>query len=1060
MTLLALSFPFSFEEPTWLWLALLVPVLIPASLRSLAGLDPVRRVFSLITRSVLIILLAACLAGVEHVKRNRDLTVMVLMDRSHSVQVLEDVQEEYLREISKDIPPNDKLGVISFARNAYLEQLPMRGGYHIPPDRLSQIPDIDRSDIASAMRLAMAMFPHDTAKRVLLLTDGNDNMGDVLTEARRAKADGIPVDVVPLWYEHKNEIYIDRLLAPTYAEEGEQVPLRMVINSERRASGTLSLYHNGEQVPMAPEDAHVELQPGGNTFFSKLTARSTGDQRYEVYFRPDDETMDAVSINNKASAFSFVQTSSNVLLVTMDKLFDLPLARALESENIRVDVKTVDELEQFDLLRMMSYSTIVLANIPANVFTDQQHEQLARYVKDTGSGLIMLGGNEAFGAGGWIGTPIEDVMPVSFEIKHKRVIPRGALVLIMHSCEVPRGNYYGKEMAKKSVDTISSRDYIGVLAYSFSPGGNTWEVPFALNTNKAAVKSSIDRMQIGDMPDFASTMRMAYKELTSGKGKDAAQKHVIILSDGDAAPPPPGLLDDYKKAKITVSTIAIGWGGHVMTRTMQDIAKKTGGKFYAARSPRALPQIFVKESKIVRRPLIVDEPFQPQIVQAANELLSGLDYNEQVPRLGGMVLTSPKPNPNVQMPIVRATKDGNDPVLAHWQCELGKTVAFTSGYWPRWGEHWTVWPKFAKFWAQVVRWTMRQEAPANFDVYSKIDGDRGRIVVDALDKDASFLNFLQLQTRLVGPDNRTAPLQFYQTGPGHYEAEFPVEKAGEYLATVQVYESGRSRGTIRTGLTVPFSPEYRELGINEALLRRIQEITGGRWLELAEGPREHDVFRHDLPPAEAKKPVWDWMLAWLILPLFLFDVSVRRLASWLALSIVVEALLIVVLLVGFEMRFTWWGVLGVFVLAELIGWTMRWRYIGPLFDYLTHTVTALATAGERSRTALEQLKHTRERLREDLEEQRAEALRRLADSADAQVPEIDRTRRFDVGDQRAKEEVGDLTEALGGARTGETYKEKRRAPAPATKDEGEGESATERLLKAKRRAQRDMKKED
>jgi uncharacterized membrane protein/Mg-chelatase subunit ChlD len=1059
MSSLAIALPFDFEQPAWLWLCLLVPVLVLASLRSLAGLDPARRVLALAVRSLLVVLLACCLAGIERVQRNDDLTVIFLMDRSHSVEGLQSYQEEYILRGAADIPPNDRVSLIDFARNAYLQQLPMKGGYFVPPGRLPQMPNTDRTDVASAMRLAMAMFPHDTAKRIVLMSDGNENMGDVLTEARRAKADGIPVDVVPLWYEHTNEVYFDRMLAPTYAEPGELVPIRMVLNTDKKVTGTILLYQNGKLVDLAEEHSRVELRPGSNTFFIKLPVDAAGAQTFEATFRPDDESMDATALNNTASAFSFVSGKSRALLISNNPQHDQPLFDALRSENVLVDMVTVADLGEFGLLQMLNYATIMLANVPAAAFTDQQQQELAAYVKDMGSGLIMTGGDEGFGAGGWIGSPVEEVMPVSFEIKHKRIIPRGALVLIMHSCEVPRGNYWGKEMAKKSVDTISSRDYIGVLAYGYSPGGESWEVPLDENRNKAAVKARIDRMEIGDMPDFGTTMSMAYEELTAGKGKDAAQKHVIILSDGDASPPSQGLLDAYKEAKITVSTIAIGWGAHVQQSAMRGVAQATGGQFYDARDPRQLPQIFVKESKVVRRPLIIDEEFPPQVLHAHSELLAGVDPQVALPSLGGMVLTSLKQSPNVIVPLIRPTDDGQDPVLAHWQYELGKAVAFTSGYWPMWGDRWTQWPKFAKLWAQIVRWTMRQETPANFDTYTRIEGNRGRIVIDAMDKDASYLNFLQLDSKVVGPKGRTIPIRFTQTGPGHYEAEVDVEQAGQYLANVQISGGeGHSLGAIRTGFSVPFSPEYRDLRPNEALLRQVAEITGGRWLEVE--PEKADIFSHDLPPTEAKRPAWTWVLAWLLLPAFLLDVAVRRLASWLAISIVVEVVILVVMLFGVDLRYaTWWGVLGAFALAELVGWTIRFRYIGPMFEFMTHTVTALAQVGDRSAVALERLKGVHRKVRgglADKGEGQAES------QAEEPVP-LSRAvagRRFDRAETQAGKPAADLGKALGGAEAAQPDAQKTRLPTPGREGEGtDDQTTTGRLLRAKRRAKRDKDKE-
>ncbi|HNQ24707.1 MAG TPA: VWA domain-containing protein [Phycisphaerae bacterium] len=1058
MSGLALALPFSFDEPRWLWLAALVPVLALASWRSLAGLDPVRRVLALALRGMVVLLLAACLARVQSVRRSDDLTVMFLLDRSYSVHETEQQQEDYLRGVCEQVPPQDRVGVIDFARHAHLQQLPMRGGYFLPPGRLPQMPGTDRTDLAAALRLAMAMFPHDTAKRVVLLSDGNANLGDALSEARRAQADGIPIDVMPLWYRRGNEVYFERMIAPTYAEEGEMVPVRMVIHTGKPVSGSLTVYQNGQPLPLPPEQTHVTLSAGSNTFYVRAPVTSTGAQRFEAGFRPDDDNADTVPFNNSGSAFTFVAGPSRVLLVSQDPPMDAPLVEALQRERVSVELQSVDKLEDFDLLRLADYASVILANVAAASFTDQQMKDMASYVRDLGGGLIMLGGEEGFGAGGWISTPVEEVMPVSFEIKHKRVIPRGALVLIMHSCEVPRGNFWGKEMAKKSVDTISSQDYLGVVAYSYSPGGVSWEVPLDLCTNKVAVKSKIDRMQIGDMPDFDTAMRLGLQALTTGRGRDAAQKHMIIISDGDPSPPSPRLITEFKDAKVTVSTIGIGWGAHVMTVPLSNIATQTGGKFYAPRSPRELPQIFVKESKVVRRPLIVDEPFTPRLHHVNSELLAGIDAGETLPPLGGMVLTSPKENPNVQIPMLRATDDGNDPVLAHWQCELGKTVAFTSGRWLKWGAPWVEWPKFSKLWAQIVRWTLRQDVPANFDTFTRLEGNRVRVVVDALDKDADYLNFLQFgRSTVVGPDNTRIPIEFHQTGPGHYEAQFEADRPGQYLAALDVHDAhGKSLGTIRTGLSVPFSPEYRDLQTNEALLRQLAQVTGGRWL--AGVPAQDDVFSHDLPPTEAKRPVWDWVLAWLLLPLFLLDVAVRRLASWLAWSIAVELVLLVVLLFGVGMAYgPWYEKVGALVVAELAGWAIRFRYVPGVVEFLTHSVVVLAHAGERSAASLQRLKTKRQRVREGLEAKDEVAGRGPATAEpEARDPALAR-RRFDVGDAGARQAAEDLHEALGGARTAGDWQEKRRAPAPADKGEGAGdEDVTSRLLRAKRRARRDM----
>ncbi len=1036
MTGLFDQLPFGFEKPEWLWLALLIPVLVAASYRALAGLGMARRIASLVVRSLVILAIVATLAEIQQVKRNDDLTVMFLMDRSLSVREHEANQEAYMERVCEKIPPNDRVGVIDFARHAHLEQLPMKGGYFLERGRLPDMPNPDRTDVAGAVRLAMAMFPHDTAKRIVMISDGNDNMGDLLGEAQRAAADGVTIDVVPLWYELRREIFFEKMTAPASAEVGEIVAIRMNLRSNSVTSGRIEVYHNGQKLDLPDEMARKRLEVGNNSFVLKQLITEPGVQRFEGRFIPDNDDADAIAENNRASSFTFVSGKGKVALLTMDPSADQVLYDALRDENILIRMIDLG-LGIPDLASLLDYSSIIMSNVPANVFTDEQQQALKDYVETTGGGLITTGGDESYGAGGWIGTSFADVLPVELELKHKKIIPRGALVLIMHSCELPRGNYWGKLVAKKSVDTISSQDYIGVVAYT--AGGTSWEVPLQFATNKQAVKSRMDRMIIGDMPDFDASMGQAVKGLSQ---TDAVQRHIILISDGDAAAPSQRVMRNLISSKITCSTIAIGYGVHVQEVTLRDIAKRTGGRFYPVRNPRTLPQIFVKESKVVRRPLIVDEPFTPQVAFQSSEILAGIADEGQLPPLGGLVLTTPKGEAFVS--LVRATEDGEDPVLVHWQRGLGRVVSFTSGYWPKWGADWTAWPMYSKLWAQITRWTMRQEAPANFDVMTRIEGNKARIIIEALDKNADYLNFLQLQSKYIDPKQGPQTLQFTQTGPGHYEAEMPIEHTGQYIASIGIFKEGDYQGSIHTGVSMPFSPELRETSTNEAMLREVVNVSAGRWLDA--GPEMDDIFSHDLPPSVSKQPVWDWTLAWVLLPLFLLDVSVRRLASWLALSIVVELLIIVVLLFGAGVIYTnWFGVLGVLILAELVGWSIRYQFIRPLIDWLTHSVTALGHAGERSTQTLGQLKNVRERGKTD--DVHVSQPQRPVESTPA------RTVKFDAGEPTPGTKVGDLSDVMGGAKASATEAGKPESTSPGDRQSGETEEAhMSRLLRAKRRA--------
>jgi hypothetical protein len=425
------------------------------------------------------------------------------------------------------------------------------------------------------------------------------------------------------------------------------------------------------------------------------------------------------------------------------------------------------------------------------------------------------------------------------------------------------------------VKTLSTRDLVGVLSWRWQDATNRyWDVPLQSVGDKNHIINLVKKMQMGDLPDFDPLMRDGVKALI--QRPDAGAKHMIIISDFDPAPPRNDVVADMIKYKITCSTIAIGFGGHpIDVQKARWIAEQTGGKYYETRDFNTIPQIFIKESRVVRRSLINENPFTPRLVIGLDSLVEGLQ-GQPIPQLGGCVLTTPKPL--AQVPLVRKSEDGDDPVLAHWQVGLGRSVAFTSGMWTRWGAQWADWPAFSKLWAQIARWASRQSAAAAFDVSTSVEGGRGRIRVDALDKNSSALNFMNIQGTLVNPEYASQPLELTQVGPGQYEAEFDARDSGSYVFSL-AYRMGAgadaASGTLLTGLSVAFSPEFRELQANESLLMQLAERTGGRRLDRAQGQAAFDSS--GLRDAYAERSIWEWLIR-LMLAAFLIDVAIRRIA--------------------------------------------------------------------------------------------------------------------------------------------------------------------------------------
>jgi hypothetical protein len=473
---------------------------------------------------------------------------------------------------------------------------------------------------------------------------------------------------------------------------------------------------------------------------------------------------------------------------------------------------------------------------------------------------------------------------VDFQIKSAKVVPKGALVMIMHACEIPEGNYWQKVIAHEAIKVLGPQDYCGLIHWS---GSEQWLWGRGLaevGGNRNAMMAKVDQMTPGDMPDFDPSLRMALGGYR--KVPDAAIKHMIIISDGDPTAPGAAVINALVQLGVKISTVAIGAHGPPESQRLRDIASATGGTYYNPRSPSALPRIFQREARKVARPLIFDKyPVEPRI-KFPHEILSGID--DPLPPINGFVLTTRKDNPLVEVGLVspQPTGEQNGTILASWTYGLGRAAAFTSDAGARWTGAWLTQPMYDKLFGQLVRWSMRPTGDTGkFTVAADVEDQQVRVVVTALDKDDEFLNFLDMTGSAVGPDLKPIPLRLEQTAPGRYVGAFPAHNAGSYFVVVS--PGMKNMSPILTGVNVPYSDEFRDRTTNEALLGELARLAPkggkvGQVIDARPGTDELkgllaiDTFRHgELPKATSSQDIWHYVVL-VASCLFFFDVFFRR----------------------------------------------------------------------------------------------------------------------------------------------------------------------------------------
>lgn len=846
-----------FGNPAALMLLALVPYFWICG-KKLRPIGKVRRLIAVSLRLAVVILLVLALAQMQRVRENDELSVYYLLDASKSVSPQE--RQEVLtliNEASERMTRKDRAGMIVFGGNASIEDMPR---LDFQKNEIESAPDADATDIGSAIQLAAAAFPENTMRRIVLLSDMNENRGSVLEEIRSARSNQIAIDLYPLGTAERKEVLVDKIVVPTEVKEDETFDVSIYLESTHDEMPVAVRLYRNEQ--LIAENPNYVVQQGKSALQFNQTLQESGFHEYRVEIEsPEDDNAE----NNRGYSFTYVSGTPTVLYVRSDPVHDRFLPQSLQEENINVEVVSSAGIPT-NLADFQSYDSIILSNIHAGDMTQDQMKMFETAVRDFGVGLVMIGGDQSYGVGGYNGSPVERALPVEMEIKQKKVIPSGALVMVMHSVEIPQGQSIAQEIAMAAVEVLGEGDKVGILLYDWGgpsqQSGERWLWnPALLEARyKSEMLSKIMGMTNGDMPTFDPTLKMAYTELLNA---NANKKHIVILSDGDPSPPNQALIRQIAAAQISISTILIYPHTSGAQQLMKGLADATNGNYHFISSPANLPQIFIKEASIVRKSLIFEGPSDPDIVQYSDSI-TGFQPGE-LPQLYGYVATTAKDR--AEVPI--NSKD-EYPILAQWRYGLGRTVAFTSDAKNQWARDWVGWDKYNKFWSQIVRWSMRSIEKGNLRVTTEIRDGVGHVVIDAIGDDREYANYLNFDAIVADPDIETHGLEIRQTQPGRYEGTFPASKVGNYLLNLQYEDAEGNMRAYQAGTSLSYSSEYRDTEPNYRLLTQAQEAAGGNVLRDFSG-----VFLHNIERTRAFHPLWPAVLmaALLLLPL---DIFVRR----------------------------------------------------------------------------------------------------------------------------------------------------------------------------------------
>ncbi len=838
----------SFERP---YLLILIPILLALVILStmwLKRLNKNKKIVIVVIRCLVITLLVSALSGVSLTWKLNNVTTLFLIDASDSTYSNRGSMEDFIKEANELKGPKDKIGVISFGDNAQVESFVSD---QINFNKIEGKISGHYTNIENAIAAALSIFPDNSNKRVVLISDGEENSGDSRKMALSLQEQGIDFKYHKVEKKLEDEALVEKLEVPERLSLDEEFNIVVTINSTTNQNAKLIL--NSDRTKLSEQN--VQLQKGKNKFVFRDKAVSGGFKGYNVLIEPEKDSQPK---NNEASAYTNIVAKPRILVIEDNAGEADELVKMLKAS--AVDYTLVNARSApGNIQDMTAYKSIITCNVQIDNLNQGFKNSIESYVKDFGGGFIATGGDNSFALGGYSKTPLEKVLPVYMDMRGKKETPKMAMLLIIDKSGSMSSGVAGiskvdmaKEGAIRSLDSLRvGRDEIGVLSLD---GAYSWVVKRQIINDPKAIEEDIGSIRADGGTSIIPSLQAAYESL---KESDAKIKHVILLTDGIAERTGyDALLKNMNDESITVSTVAVGQDSDKQLLSM--IANSTNGRFYITDEYSNIPSIFTKETFMAARTYLNNREFTP-VITNEHSVLNGVAEGG-LPTLLGYVGASQKETARV---VLRSDED--DPILTVWQYGLGKAVAWNSDVAGKWNSNYIPWDKNLKLWQNIINFTVENYDNENISLEVAQQGSKGTVNL----KNKNLENELNSTATIISPNGETTDVQLNPIAPGEYSGTFNINENGVYMVSGKQMKNGEVINAVKQGHAVQYSPEYR-LNNSDNVEKLVAEIGGIKINE----PKE--VFSGNLQLKKGQRDLTPYIISAFLL-LFMLDIAFRRL---------------------------------------------------------------------------------------------------------------------------------------------------------------------------------------
>ncbi len=803
-----------------------------------------------ISRIVVFTLLILAFGNITINLKGRNISTVFLLDVSESASDFEESGKDFISTAIESMPRGNKAGVVLFGDNSKIDKVLNKKKEY---KSIDEKPVVTATNIQEAVESALGLFERGGSKRIVLITDGEENQGDILKSTPLINEQKIDFKVYKITGEKGEEIYVDNVKVPDNISVGEEFSVSIDIKSNYATKAKLTLFSGRNKVG----EQQVQIQKGKNSFVFKDKQSSGGFKGYRVLVEAEGDTN---KVNNEFSTFTNVMDKPNILLINGIKGDSEALEEILSNSGANIK-KIAPSASPSTLNELLEYKSIVLNDVHRDDLNNGFMDNIEAYVKDYGGGLITFGGEDSYALGGYKDTSLEKVLPVYMDKRGKNEVPAISINLIIDksgSMSAEGGGVskltLAKEAAMKALENLREVDEISVIAFD-----DTYDevVPLQKVGDKEAIKELISGIQIRGGTSIYPALEQGYNMQMQSSAKI---KHTILLTDGQdgyGLDNYATLLQNFIDNNITLSTVAVGEGANA--GLLNQLASIGKGRSYYTDIYTDIPRIFAKEVLLSAGTYIINEEFTPKIL-SNHEILAGVRTSDGIPSLLGYIGTSIKEN---AVEILSSNHD--EPILAAMQYGIGRTVSFTSDVSGQWSKNYLAWEYGPQLIKNMVYFTIPkygEEGKLNISQ----EGNEAKVEFynDKISKDAKVKGIYN------GENGEEGEFELSQVEPGKFEASIPLDSLGFYNFSIREEESGEVKNNYKGAFALQYSDEYK-FNTNGEKLDVVVKETKGSFINKPE-----EVFEGKLQ-REYKKINLTTPLIVISILLFMLDIAYRRL---------------------------------------------------------------------------------------------------------------------------------------------------------------------------------------